>query len=286
MKNKYPKVSIGLPTYNNADFIEETLKSVLNQSFTNFELHISDDNSTDGTDIICDKYSKVDKRINFSKNKKNIGPHLNHLKVFIHKGFDFFMYARGHEILSENFLQDCVYKLKNNEESILAFGTPKWIDMNNQVMNDKPYSYYDTRGLNVNIRVAFSIWGKPEPNYGLIRTSALQQEPYFRDILGNDQIIMLRLALSGSFAHAKESARFRRYHYEDETYKKRIKRYLKYSYKRKNKLEYLFPYARLPFYLFYTIFVSDISFKDKIICSLVMFFSLPIKFIVLRGEKL
>jgi len=281
-----PKVSIGLPTYNSIKYIRNTLESILNQTFSNFVLHISDDNSTDGTDNVCEEYANKDSRIKFSKNEHNIGPHLNHLKVFIHENYDYFMFARGHERLSHNFLECCINTLDKNEESILAFGTPKWIDQDNKVLIDKPYSYYDSRGLSVNIRVAFSIWGRPEYNYGLIRTKALIKKPYFRKVIGEDHIIMLRLALMGSFAHAKKCTRYRRYLYENETYKKRIKRYLKSSYRVNNKFDYYFPHARLPFYLFHTIYVSNIKRIDKFISLLIIIVSLPIKFVVLRGKKL
>ena len=213
MNIENPKVSIGLPTYNNIKFIKATLESIVNQTFSNFVLYISDDNSTDGTDNVCKEYARKDKRIKFSKNEYNIGPYLNHLKVCIHESYDYFMFARGHERLSHNFLECCIDLLNKNEESILAFGTPKWIDLDDNVIMDKPFSYYDSRGLNVNIRVAFAIWCRPEYNYGLIRTKALIKKPYFRNVLGADQIIMLRLALLGSFAHAKNCTRYRRYIY-------------------------------------------------------------------------
>ena len=65
-------VSIIMPSYNTAGFIEETIKSVLDQTYTNWELIIVDDCSTDNTDKIVKKYLS-DKRIKYLKNKKNSG---------------------------------------------------------------------------------------------------------------------------------------------------------------------------------------------------------------------
>lgn len=64
-------VSIIMPSYNTASYIEETVRSVLNQTYTNWELIIVDDCSTDNTDEILDKIS--DDRIRIYKNKKNAG---------------------------------------------------------------------------------------------------------------------------------------------------------------------------------------------------------------------
>ncbi|MCX7778819.1 MAG: glycosyltransferase [Patescibacteria group bacterium] len=68
-----PKVSIILSTYNGSQFIERAIKSVLAQSFNNFELIIVDDGSTDNTFQIINQWAKKDHRIVVLKNKKNLG---------------------------------------------------------------------------------------------------------------------------------------------------------------------------------------------------------------------
>lgn len=74
MTNKaLPLVSICMPTYNGAAFIEETLASALNQTYQNFEIIITDDQSSDETVAICEAYAKKDSRIKVFKNSKNLG---------------------------------------------------------------------------------------------------------------------------------------------------------------------------------------------------------------------
>lgn len=66
-------ISIITPNYNCVNFIRETIESVINQSFKNWEMIIQDDCSTDGSyEIACD-YSKKDKRIKVYRNNKNSG---------------------------------------------------------------------------------------------------------------------------------------------------------------------------------------------------------------------
>lgn len=62
------EISVILPVFNSEKYISESIKSVLNQSFKNFELIIIDDGSTDNTSKICTNFSKVDNRIIFIKN--------------------------------------------------------------------------------------------------------------------------------------------------------------------------------------------------------------------------
>jgi len=62
-----PLVSIIIPTYNSENFIEPTIKSVLVQSYQNFEIIIIDDSSTDNTIRILTRLRKEDNRINYYK---------------------------------------------------------------------------------------------------------------------------------------------------------------------------------------------------------------------------
>ncbi len=67
------KVSIITPTYNSEKFIEKTIQSIINQTYTNWELLITDDNSNDQTVSIINNYVINDKRIKLYKLKKNSG---------------------------------------------------------------------------------------------------------------------------------------------------------------------------------------------------------------------
>jgi len=66
-------VSIIMPVYNASRFLEESIQSVLAQTYTNFELIIINDGSKDGSFEIIQKYQKQDKRILIIDNKKNLG---------------------------------------------------------------------------------------------------------------------------------------------------------------------------------------------------------------------
>ncbi len=66
-----PKVSVVLPTYNRAQYLDRAISSVLNQSFSDFELIIVDDASTDDTEKVVSMFN--DDRIKYIKNEKNLG---------------------------------------------------------------------------------------------------------------------------------------------------------------------------------------------------------------------
>ena len=66
-------VSVITPTYNCADFIAETIKSVQAQTYGDFEMIIADDCSTDNTAEIVSKYAELDSRIKYHRLEKNSG---------------------------------------------------------------------------------------------------------------------------------------------------------------------------------------------------------------------
>lgn len=68
-----PKISVILSAYNAEKFIAQSIESVLNQKFKDFEFLIVEDHSTDGTLQIIESYASEDSRINLVKKEKNKG---------------------------------------------------------------------------------------------------------------------------------------------------------------------------------------------------------------------
>ena len=66
-------ISIITPTYNCGSFIGETIESVLAQTYTNWEMIIVDDCSTDNTEQIVNQYKKKDSRVHYYKLEHNSG---------------------------------------------------------------------------------------------------------------------------------------------------------------------------------------------------------------------
>ena len=75
-----PRLSIGLPVYNGADYLAQSLDALLGQTFEDFELIISSNASTDQTDDICQAYAARDRRIRFFRQPTNIGAHPKQLR--------------------------------------------------------------------------------------------------------------------------------------------------------------------------------------------------------------
>lgn len=71
--NSQPLVSVITPLYNSEDYIAETIESVVNQEYTNWEMIIVDDCSTDGSAAVVERYALTDHRIRYYRLDKNYG---------------------------------------------------------------------------------------------------------------------------------------------------------------------------------------------------------------------
>lgn len=88
--NKLPHISVLLPCYNAQQYLHEAVDSILNQTFSDFELILINDGSTDDSLTIINEYASQDDRVVAVNNEKNLG-----LIASLNKGIDL---ARGHWI--------------------------------------------------------------------------------------------------------------------------------------------------------------------------------------------
>jgi glycosyltransferase involved in cell wall biosynthesis len=102
-----PLVSVGLFVYNGERFIEESLRSILNQTFTDFELIISDNASTDRTGEIAEAYAQRDDRIRYYRAEKDMGAGWNAQRVYKLETDKYFKQAAVDDLLEPDFLWRC-----------------------------------------------------------------------------------------------------------------------------------------------------------------------------------
>ncbi len=126
MTNYETKITIGMPIYNAVERKGESrfrlvIESWLNQSFSNFVLFISDNNSTDKTQEICEEYALIDNRIKYNHQSNNIGGEKNLQFVLIHSPeSEYFTYAADDDIRSKDWLEINYNFLSKNPEFVAS----------------------------------------------------------------------------------------------------------------------------------------------------------------------
>jgi glycosyltransferase involved in cell wall biosynthesis len=113
------KVSIGVPVFNGGEFLRETLDSILAQDYTDFELIISDNASTDNTEEICRDYRARDSRIRYVRQSENIGGYNNYKFLLDSALGEYFMWSAADDYLhSATDLKKLVMTLEQGYEYV------------------------------------------------------------------------------------------------------------------------------------------------------------------------
>lgn len=106
-------VSIIMPSYNTARFIKETVESVLAQSYTNWELLIVDDCSTDNTDDVVAQFLG-DSRIKYIKNSKNSGAAVSRNRALREAKGKWIAFLDSDDLWEPHKLKNQIAFMKNN----------------------------------------------------------------------------------------------------------------------------------------------------------------------------
>ena len=129
-------VSIVTPLYNSEKFIEETIESVLTQTYNKWEMLIVDDCSTDLSSDIVKKYSEKDSRIKYIKMEKNSGAALCRNKAIELSEGEFIAFLDSDDLWKEKKIENQIKFMKENKYFI-SFHEYEEIDESGRKLNIK-----------------------------------------------------------------------------------------------------------------------------------------------------
>lgn len=127
-------VSIITPTYNCGKFIGDTIKSVQNQTYKNWEMIIVDDQSTDGTQEFVNGYLEKDHRIKYYLLEKNSGAAVARTKAMELAKGKYMAFLDSDDLWYSNKLEDQIAFMKNNNYSFTCTSYEQ-IDEENKSLN-------------------------------------------------------------------------------------------------------------------------------------------------------
>lgn len=207
-----PKVSIGFAVYNGEPYLSEAIESILSQTFTDFELIISDNASTDHTAEICKRYAAQDGRIRYYRNATNIGGANNENLTFRLAKGEYFRWAAHDDVCAPELLARCVAVLDANPQIVLCSTAMIKIDekghqldllSRNKSVDPKPH---------VRLREMASMDHWCEESYGLIRAAVLHKTTLQQNYTDSDRTLLAELSLHGMFYQVPEALFYKRIH--------------------------------------------------------------------------
>lgn len=113
-----PLVTVTVPMYNNERFIRQTIESILSQTYSNFELLVYDDNSSDCSFEVASSFT--DPRIRVFRNKRNLGPEGNWNRAIREVSGKYVKLICGDDILYPKCIEKQVAVLENDPMNMVS----------------------------------------------------------------------------------------------------------------------------------------------------------------------
>ena len=125
------KIEIVIPTYNRANFLNNTLNELLNSPFKNCKITIRDNASTDKTPEICEKYSKLFENIHIIKNKKNIGGSENVFRSYEQGTYPYVWVLGDDDYLNFDRCDDFIDAINSEKYDLIICSSERYTTENN-----------------------------------------------------------------------------------------------------------------------------------------------------------
>jgi glycosyltransferase involved in cell wall biosynthesis len=207
-----PLVSIGMPVYNGEKYIKDALDSILAQSFTNFELIISDNCSTDSTRKICKTYAKKDSRIKYIRQVENLGASSNFKFVFKEAIGKFYMWAAHDDLWDKNWLKKLISFIKPDDLGVRGLAVT--IDEHKKILRTTDVSSF-MKGEVVKAFLDKEENSKAFYWYALFNKKQLERVKLHLltdDVYGSDSALVVHFVENGNLRSIKSTAQFYRQH--------------------------------------------------------------------------
>ena len=209
-----PRISLSLPVYNGEPFLELALRSILAQDFTDFELVITDNASTDRTEEICRRFASEDARVRYFRNPRNLGAAGNFNLGFSLTTGEYFKWCAADDLLSPNYLSECVRALDENAGATVAYGKLVEIDSNSEATGFVEPSPPALEQLPpaARLRALLPLHVVVAAIFGLYRREALEATPLHAPYYTSDCALLAEIVLMGPALYRPDAILYNRDH--------------------------------------------------------------------------
>ena len=198
--NKSPLVSVGMPIYNSGEKLVAAIESIINQSYLNLEIIISDNHSSDNTPHICESYSNKNSKIKFYRQKENIGAYENFQFVLNKASGKYFMWAADDDIRSHDFIYQNLMELEKSQSFVASTSPNRFLSENSDIVDFDLDLDLDSRIL----RLLDNIWASHGVFYSLLRRDVAVNFDFSKTFIGFDWAFNLHLLSCGRIKRVKQ----------------------------------------------------------------------------------
>lgn len=262
-----PTVSIGLAVRNGDRYLGEAIASILGQTFTDLELIICDNASTDRTEEICRKAAESDERVRYFRNERNIGGANNENSTYRRARGRYFRWAAHDDVLAPTLIERCANVLDEDASVVLCHSAVVFIDESDAEIGRRSAGRDAHARPSKTFAMLVDDVHTCEETYGLIRSTALSATGLQRNYTDSDRTLLAHLSLLGRFVEIPEYLFYRRLHphQSTEAYPDRRDRMRWFGDEYANRISLPF-WSQLRHYL-WVIRVAPINGGEKLRCS-------------------
>jgi glycosyltransferase involved in cell wall biosynthesis len=201
-----------MPLYNEARWLRQALDALCAQTFTDWEMIVSDNASTDITWDVLQEYAAKDPRILLHRQPENIGSIDNFEFVLAQAQGDYFVWASGHDLWSSNFLEVLLKEMQANPKLVLCVPQGILIDEENRplVIYEEMFDTRPEQTAAGRILALHRELKRCNAVYGLHRREVLLRTLPWPRVVGGDSVILVRVAALGDVLSSPAALWFRR----------------------------------------------------------------------------
>jgi glycosyltransferase involved in cell wall biosynthesis len=209
-----PTVSIGVPVYNGEAYLDAALASLLGQTWTDFEVIVCDNASTDATAAIAAAWAARDPRVTVYRNESNIGLEANFDRALALARGRYFRWAASDDLVAPAYLDRCVARLEAAPDAVVCQSWVHIIDGEGRVTGAYDGGVTGAESGDPAERFAALVLSRHlcTHMFGLWRTQALRATGPLGAWFGSDRAKLAELALLGRFVHVPEPLFMNREH--------------------------------------------------------------------------
>jgi glycosyltransferase involved in cell wall biosynthesis len=206
LSSSAPLVTIGIPVYNGEAFLEDALRSAMEQTFTDIEIVISDNASTDRTAEIVARLAATDPRIRVFRNQVNLGAAPNYNRCYEEARGKYFKWLAHDDRMKPGYLAAMVAALENRPDAVLANAITDYIDENGECFTTYDSELRAASGTDPVQRFGEMVLRSHScvDFFGLCRRSALEGSLLHGPFHGADRAFLAQMALRGALIQVPE----------------------------------------------------------------------------------
>lgn len=204
-----PIVCVVIPTYNRKDLFTKALESVINQTYKNLRILVSDNCSTDGTEEICKEYLEKDSRIEYYRQTTNVGMVNNHNFIFQKVKEKYFSVLNDDDWFDLNYIEKCVDFIEQHPDYTFVTPAVKLYTANDKLIRTAGTINLSNENMQERLESFLKSFSVSEMATGLFSTKVLKQiyeaeKSYMKYRYAEDITLIVKFLVAGRGMHLED----------------------------------------------------------------------------------